>query len=112
MIASSLPARLDLSGRSALVTGAGSPTGIGFATALALGELGASVTLTATTGRVHDRVAELRAAGIAADGVVTRLDAEADVVALAASWSEAPTILVNNAGMVAIGEDMPGAAVT
>jgi 3-oxoacyl-[acyl-carrier protein] reductase len=107
-----LPARLDLAGRTALVTGAGSPTGIGFAAATALGELGARVVVTATTDRVHDRVAELRAAGIAADGVVTRLDSEAQVAALAASWGAAPTILVNNAGMVATGEDMPGGDVT
>lgn len=107
-----LPARLDLTGRTALVTGAGSPTGIGFATAAALGELGASVLVTATTDRVHDRVAELRTAGVDAQGVVTRLDSEAEVASLAASWRTPPTILVNNAGMVATGEDMPGGDVT
>ena len=48
-------------GRVALVTGAGSPTGIGFATARLLGRLGARVVLAATTDRVHDRVAELPA---------------------------------------------------
>jgi 3-oxoacyl-[acyl-carrier protein] reductase len=108
----SLPSRLDLSGRTALVTGAGSASGIGFATATALGELGARVVVTATTDRVHERVEELRRAGLEADGVVTRLDSEADVDALAASWGAAPTILVNNAGMVAFGEDMPGGDVT
>ncbi len=107
-----LPARLDLAGRTALVTGAGSPTGIGFAAAAALGELGARVVVTATTDRLHERVAELRAAGVEADGVVTRLDSEEQVAALAASWGSAPTILVNNAGMVATGEDMPGGDVT
>ena len=107
-----LPARLDLTGRTALVTGAGSPTGIGFATAAALGELGASVLVTATTDRVHDRVAELRTAGVDAQGVVTRLVSEAEVASLAASWRTPPTILVNNAGMVATGEDMPGGDVT
>lgn len=107
-----LPLLLDLTGRTALVTGAGSPTGIGFAAAAALGALGARVVVTATTDRVHDRVAELRAAGVDADGVVTRLDSEAQVAALAASWRTAPTVLVNNAGMVATGEDMPGGDVT
>ncbi|GAA4742351.1 SDR family NAD(P)-dependent oxidoreductase [Amnibacterium soli] len=107
-----LPASLDLTGRTALVTGAGSPTGIGFAAATALGELGARVLVTATTDRIHDRVAELRTAGVDAEGVVTRLDSEAEVAALAASWRDAPAILVNNAGMVATGEDMPGGDVT
>jgi 3-oxoacyl-[acyl-carrier protein] reductase len=102
-----LPRRLDLSGRTALITGAGSPSGIGFATAVALGELGAAVLITATTDRVHERVAELRRAGVRADGVVTRLDSEAGVATLAASWSVAPDVVVNNAGMVATGEDMP-----
>ena len=103
-----LPRHLDLTGRVAVVSGAGSPTGIGFATALALGGLGASVLVTATTDRIHARVAELRRAGVQADGAVTRLDAEEDVAAFAASWTTGPTILVNNAGMVATGEDMPG----
>ena len=103
-----LPRHLDLTGRVAVVSGAGSPTGIGFATALALGGLGAAVLVTATTDRIHDRVAELRRAGVQAEGTVTRLDVEADVAAFAASWTTEPTILVNNAGMVATGEDMPG----
>ena len=45
----------DLSGRVAVVTGAGSPHGIGFASARQLGRLGAAVVLGATSGRVHDR---------------------------------------------------------
>lgn len=39
-----------------LVTGAGSPTGIGFAAAKILGNLGGKIALTATTERVFDRV--------------------------------------------------------
>jgi len=53
----------SLSGRTALVTGAGSPTGIGIATARLLATMGAHVWLTATTDRVHERAAELRADG-------------------------------------------------
>jgi len=45
-----VPAAFDLAGRVAVVTGAGSPDGIGFATARMLAELGASVMISATTG--------------------------------------------------------------
>ncbi len=102
-----LPAAWDLTGRTALVTGAGSATGIGFAAARMLGELGARVVLTATSERVHDRVAELAALGVDATGIVCTLDAAAGAWVLAealAAANLAPTILVNNAGMVAVGD--------
>ena len=103
----------DLSGRFALVSGAGSPTGIGMATARALGEMGAHVALTSTTERIHERVAELRSAGVQAVGFVARLDTEEAVDGLASELVAAgivPTILVNNAGMVSVsdGEMMTG----
>ena len=63
-----IPASFDLSGRVAVVTGAGSPDGIGFATARLLAELGAAVMITATTARIQDRVSELRGAGFDAVG--------------------------------------------
>ncbi|HWS52115.1 MAG TPA: SDR family NAD(P)-dependent oxidoreductase, partial [Microbacterium sp.] len=97
----SLPATIDLAGRTALVTGAGSPTGIGFASARALGELGARVVVTATTDRIHERAAELVAEGFDAVGVVARLDSEHEVAALAAR-AGAVDVLVNNAGMVSV----------
>jgi 3-oxoacyl-[acyl-carrier protein] reductase len=68
--------------------------------------------LTSTTDRVHERAAELRSAGLDAVGVVTRLDTEAEVAALMDALPDAPAILVNNAGMVAIGEAMGGGDVT
>jgi 3-oxoacyl-[acyl-carrier protein] reductase len=103
MIRAVTPTGLDLTGRIAVVTGAGSPTGIGFAVCRRLGELGAAVALTATSDRVHDRVRELREAGIPAVGVVADLtdpNAAEDVVATATRQLGTVTILVNNAGMV------------
>ena len=50
--------------RVALITGAGSPNGIGFAAAKALGRGGARIAIASTTERIHDRVAELAGAPI------------------------------------------------
>jgi len=63
-----VPGAFSLAGRVALVTGAGSAEGIGFATARLLSELGAAVALSATTGRAHERAAELAARGVPAVG--------------------------------------------
>ena len=49
----------DFTNRVALVTGAGSAGGIGFATAKALRKAGAKLCITATTDRIFDRAAEL-----------------------------------------------------
>ncbi len=102
---------LDLAGRVAVVTGAGSPTGIGFAVCRRLGELGAAVALTATTDRVHDRVRDLQEAGVRATGVVADLTDPAsaeDVVATVVRRWGTVEILVNNAGMVSVSDDDPG----
>src|SRR5580693_2315976 len=64
-----IPAAFDLSGRVAVVTGAGSADGIGFATARLLAELGAAVMISATTARILDRAGELRSAGFDAAGI-------------------------------------------
>ena len=53
----------DLRGQVALVTGAGSAGGIGFATATLLAELGCRVAVCATGPRIHDRARELAARG-------------------------------------------------
>jgi 3-oxoacyl-[acyl-carrier protein] reductase len=96
---------LDLAGRVAVVTGAGSPTGIGFAVCRRLGELGAAVLLTATTDRVNDRVGELEASGVQAMGLVADLTdqhaADAIVAAVTDRWDRLD-ILVNNAGMTSV----------
>ena len=103
-MALSLPPSLDLSGRTALVTGAGSPTGIGMACARQLASCGARVVVAATTDRVDARVAELWALGAVAAGVVADLTTPegADaVVAAALDLGGGLDVLVNNAGMVA-----------
>jgi 3-oxoacyl-[acyl-carrier protein] reductase len=89
----------------AIVTGAGSPTGIGFAIAQALGAAGHALLLVSTTDRIHARVAELRAAGFDARGVACDLTSEAGVAALVNAAADAPVaVLVNNAGMAILGE--------
>jgi 3-oxoacyl-[acyl-carrier protein] reductase len=91
----------------ALITGAGSPGGIGFSAAKQLGRDGTRVVLTSTTDRIHSRVDELKALGVDATGHVTRLDTEAEVDSLfeALRASDAvPSIVVNNAGMVTVGD--------
>jgi 3-oxoacyl-[acyl-carrier protein] reductase len=95
---------MDLAGRHALVTGAGSPTGIGLACARLLGLLGARITMTATSDRVLDRAAELRSEGIDATAFLADLTVPGDVAALVeAASSDAPVeMLVNNAGMVSV----------
>jgi 3-oxoacyl-[acyl-carrier protein] reductase len=87
--------RLD--GKVALVTGAGSPDGIGYATARRLHAMGATVAIVSTTRRIHDRAGELGVTGFVAD-----LTDESEVGALADALTDqlGPVdILVNNAGL-------------
>jgi len=96
-----------LTGQVALVTGAGSPQGIGFAIARALGKDGASLILVSTTQRIHDRAAELKAEHIHAIGVVADLtspDAVQRVVEEIKALHGRLDICVNNAGMTVVGE--------
>ncbi|MGH3364621.1 MAG: SDR family NAD(P)-dependent oxidoreductase [Nocardioidaceae bacterium] len=100
-----LPEAFALTGRVALVTGAGSPDGIGFATARLLGSLGAAVAVTATSDRVHERAKELEVAGVDAVGVVADLTDEAEAgrtVERVGAVLGPPTVLVNNAGMTSV----------
>ena len=85
--------------RRALVTGAGSAEGIGFATARLFAARGYEVTITSTTERIHERASELGVRGVVAD---------------LTSWEEASRlasepfdVLVNNAGMVQTGIEAP-----
>lgn len=90
----------------AVVTGAGSATGIGIAVARALGRTGLRVVIASTTDRIHERAADLRREGIEATGVACDLTTEAGVAAFvaAADGGEAVDVLVNNAGMAVLGE--------
>jgi 3-oxoacyl-[acyl-carrier protein] reductase len=90
--------RLD--GRVALVTGAGSKEGIGYAVARRLAGLGARVAIVSTTRRIHDRAAELGASGFVVD-----LTDPAEVEAFADAIREAlgeVEVLVNNAGLASL----------
>lgn len=96
--------RLD--GQVALITGAGGAHGIGFAAAQAIADDGATVVLSSTTDRVHDRTAELIALGYTAIGVVADLmqqGAAERLVAVALAVSGRMEICINNAGMTAVG---------
>lgn len=96
--------------RTALVTGAGSATGIGFACARNLGLSGARVAIVSTTDRIERRAAELRSLGIDAHGYVCDLTDRARVAALAEALQRdlgRIDLLVNNAGMAQVGEEEP-----
>lgn len=103
--------RPPLLGRTALITGCGSPHGIGFATARALAEHGASVTITSTTVRIEDRAAELAAIGHTVSAFIADLTFMNQAASLVKSVRDSfgrIDILVNNAGAAQSG--MPSAS--
>jgi 3-oxoacyl-[acyl-carrier protein] reductase len=94
--------------RVALVTGAGSPEGIGFATARLLSERGVRVAIASTTRRIFDRLAELDGGPVHHAAFVcdlTRKSAPGRLVAAAAKALGPIDILVNNAGMTQLGRE-------
>jgi NAD(P)-dependent dehydrogenase (short-subunit alcohol dehydrogenase family) len=94
--------RGEADGRVAFVTGAGSPSGIGFATARILGREGAALAIGSTTERIHDRAAELEDAGVEVDGYVADLTDREQVARTVDAIAERfgrIDILVNNAGL-------------
>ncbi len=94
--------------RVALVTGAGSPTGIGVAAAWALGRDGSRLAVASTTDRIHERAKELAAEGYEAAGFTADLTSWDETHAMVAAVMERfgrIDVLVNNAGMVQTGVD-------
>jgi len=98
-------------GRVALVTGAGSADGIGFATARLLQAKGAKVAIASTTDRIFERLEELggnqdetyaKTADLTDSAMVTSL-----IEAIEKNLGPVD-IVVNNAGMVQVGRDEPG----
>jgi 3-oxoacyl-[acyl-carrier protein] reductase len=89
-------------GRVAVVTGAGSAGGIGFAIARILVASGARVCITATTARIHDRAADLGCMSHIAD--LTDPDQVAALIAAVQAQLGPVEILINNAGMVQSGK--------
>jgi len=98
--------KMNFSGKIALVTGAGSPRGIGFATARLLAQEGAKVAITSTTQRIEDRAHELSAQGADVLAVAADLcqygQSQALVRDVLARFGRID-ILVNNAGMTQVG---------
>src|SRR5438034_7027722 len=98
-------ALMSLSGRVALVTGAGSPAGIGCATARLLAQQGARVAITSTTSRIEDRAKELADRGAEVFAKVADLTSREQTEHLLKEvlrhYSRID-ILVNNAGMIQV----------
>jgi 3-oxoacyl-[acyl-carrier protein] reductase len=102
----------ELAGRVGLVTGAGSPDGIGFACAKRLVELGASVAVTSTSERIHQRAAEL---GEGTLGFIADLTVPEQVAQLVAAVTDAfrpIDVVVNNAGMTSVTDEEAWLSIT
>jgi 3-oxoacyl-[acyl-carrier protein] reductase len=103
----------SLSGQTALITGAGSAEGIGFAVARRMHAAGARVVITSTTDRIHARARELDASGSGVLSFIADLTVETDVQRLVDSVLTRLgriDILVNNAGMAQTGRAMESKA--
>ena len=102
-----MDAPFRLEGRHVLVSGCGSPNGIGFASARLLARLGARVSISSTTERILERAAELpEAFSFVAD--LTDPEQAAALVAAARAAHGPVNALVNNAGMTQTGNEEEG----
>ncbi len=100
-----IPAAFDLTGRTAIITGAGSETGIGYASARLLVALGARVVVTSTSDRINDRAAELgEANAFGMSGDLSDESTSERLVAAAIDHFGSLDIVVHNAGMVSVSD--------
>ena len=100
---------MKFDGQTALVTGAGSAAGIGFAIAKRLLAAGAHLAIASTTERIRERARELDASGKRVLALVADLTDEhavQNVVAAVLQRSGRIDVLVNNAGMTQTGRPL------
>jgi len=96
-------------GQAAIVTGAGSPEGIGFAVARALLRAGAQIAITSTTERIHQRARELDQTGKNVLAIAAELTDEEQprrIVRLVQERYGRIDVLVNSAGMAQTGRPL------
>src|SRR5258706_255728 len=100
-----------LQGQTAIVTGAGSSAGIGFAIARGLLSGGAEVAITSTTERIYERAREWDASAKNVVDIVADLTDESAacrIVDMVMEHSGRIDVLVNNAGMAQMGQQLEG----
>jgi 3-oxoacyl-[acyl-carrier protein] reductase len=105
------PVQPLLNKQTAIITGAGSAEGIGFAVAKRLRAAGVRIVITSTTDRIHARARELDAQGEAVLSFIADLTVETEVQRLVDSVLSRVgrvDILVNNAGMSQTGRSLEG----
>src|ERR1700676_4043652 len=96
---------MNFSGKVALITGAGSALGIGFATARLLAQQGAKIAITSTTDRIKERARDLATENADVFALLADLRGHASTYKLVgevlARYGRTD-ILVNNAGMTQV----------
>jgi len=96
----------NLSHKTSLITGAGSSSGIGFASAKFLKEMGSKVFITGKSDRIKDRAKELNCPYFIAD--LTKEEEVRNLIGEVKKEFGSLDVLVNNAGMTSV-IDTPGA---
>src|SRR5258708_25962660 len=100
-----------LEGQTAIVTGAGSADGIGFAIARRVLREGAHIAISAASERIHERARELDESGKNVVAIVADLTEEGGalrIVEMAMERRGGIDVLVNNAGMAQTGRPVEG----